>query len=154
MKSNNQSWATPDSVYFPLHEEFNFTLDPCADETNHKCDTYFTIEDDGLSQSWEGHTAFINPPYKYTKLWVEKACDEYIKNGVTSVLLIPARPDTKAWQEIIAPYAAQIRFLKGRIKFVGAKDPAPFPSAVVIFSTKTYFERVKFVNGKIHDDLH
>lgn len=51
-------------------------------------------------------------------------------------MLLAVRTGNKAWQEIILPYAAQIRLIKGRIKFVGAKDVAPFDSAVAIFTRK------------------
>ena len=63
--SSTDQWATPQDFFDKLNEEFHFTLDPCADASNHKCDEYFTIEDDGLSKSWKGHTVFCNP------LWEE-----------------------------------------------------------------------------------
>ena len=52
--SNSDEWATPQKIYDDLDEEFNFTLDPCASENNHKCALYFTKEQDGLSQKWGG----------------------------------------------------------------------------------------------------
>lgn len=52
--SNTDKWSTPQDFFDTLNEEFHFTLDPCADETNHKCDTYFTKEQDGLLQNWGG----------------------------------------------------------------------------------------------------
>ena len=52
--SNTDLWATPQAFFDELDREFHFTLDPCANDENHKCDKYFTIEQDGLSQSWEG----------------------------------------------------------------------------------------------------
>lgn len=61
--STTDQWATPQDFFDKLNEEFNFTLDPCADHTNHKCDVYYTKEIDGLSQDWSGHTVFCNPPY-------------------------------------------------------------------------------------------
>ncbi len=146
MSSTNQTWGTPTWLFLKLHGEFVFTLDPCASNENHKCDKYFTEEQDGLSQSWKGYTVFINPPYSESKKWITKACNEFIQNNVTSVMLLPARTDTIAFQDIIAPRAAQIRFLKGRIKFEGATSGSTFPSAVVVFSEKDYDERVIFVD--------
>lgn len=49
------------------------------------------------------------------------------------VCLIPSRTDTQYWHEYIFPYASEIRFVKGRLKFSDSKDSAPFPSAVVVF---------------------
>lgn len=61
-KNSTDEWATPQDLFDKLDEEFGFNLDPCADETNHKCDRYFTMNDDGLSKSWGGGTeCFVIP---------------------------------------------------------------------------------------------
>ena len=52
--SNSDEWATPQALFDELNNEFNFNLDVCATEENHKCETYFTKEEDGLSQNWGG----------------------------------------------------------------------------------------------------
>lgn len=51
-------WATPQDFFDKLNDEFNFTLDPCADENNHKCEKYFTKEQDGLKQDWSGEREY------------------------------------------------------------------------------------------------
>ena len=134
--SRTEEWGTPQDLFDKLNDEFGFTLDPCANEENHKCNKYFTIEDDGLKQDWSNDVVFMNPPYgREIGKWVEKAYKESLKGAVV-VCLIPARTDTRYWHNYIFPYAKDIRFLKGRLKFVkGNKigDAAPFPSAVVIF---------------------
>ena len=131
--SNTNEWSTPPALYKELDREFNFTLDPCATKENAKCDNYFTKEDDGLKQSWDGHAVFMNPPYgRVIGKWVKKAYNESI-NGSIVVCLIPARTDTSYWHKYVFPYA-EIRFIKGRVRFgLGLKD-APFPSAVAIFN--------------------
>lgn len=53
--SKSNEWATPQDFYDVLNEEFDFTLDPCATDENHKCDNYFTQEMDGLKQDWGGN---------------------------------------------------------------------------------------------------
>lgn len=53
-RSDSDEWETPDELFDRLNSEFHFTLDACANSDNHKCDRYFTIEDDGLEQSWGG----------------------------------------------------------------------------------------------------
>lgn len=50
--SKTDAWATPKAFFRELDEEFHFNLDPCADEFNHKCDRYFTVKENGLSQDW------------------------------------------------------------------------------------------------------
>lgn len=132
--SKTDDWYTPQYLFDALNDEFHFDLDPCADETNHKCDLYYTREQDGLKQDWSGKRAFINPPYgKEVSLWVKKAYDEVLFGDCDlAVLLIAARTDTKYFHEYIY-HKAEIRFLKGRIKFGGAKNAAPFPSMIVIY---------------------
>lgn len=131
--SNTDNWATPQNFFDELNSEFHFNLDPCANEENHKCETYFTKEDDGLSQNWGGNCVFCNPPYgREIGKWVEKSYIESQKENTTVVMLIPARTDTKWFHEFIYG-KAEIRFIKGRLKFGDSKNSAPFPSMVVIF---------------------
>lgn len=128
--SETDQWATPQDFFDKLNEEFSFTLDPCADEINHKCEKYFTKDMDGLKQSWEGERVFCNPPYgKEIKRWVKKAAES---NAEIVVMLIPARTDTSYFHEYIYK-KAEIRFIKGRLKFGENKNSAPFPSMLVIF---------------------
>lgn len=61
--SKSELWATPQTFFDKLNEEFHFTLDPCATAENAKCERYFTAQEDGLSQDWGGQTVFCNPPY-------------------------------------------------------------------------------------------
>lgn len=131
-KSNN--WSTPQEFYDRLNKEFHFTLDPCADEHNHKCDKYFTIDQDGLSQSWAGESVFCNPPYgKEIAKWVCKCFTEVYQGKChTAVMLIPSRTDTKWFHDYIY-HKAEVRFIRGRLKFGGVKQSAPFPSMIVIY---------------------
>ena len=135
--SKTDKWSTPQSFFDELDKEFNFTLDPCADEFNHKCKKYFTEEQDGLIQDWSGETVFCNPPYgnKETGLWTKKCYEESLKPNTTVVLLIPARTDRKSFHDYIYG-KAEIRFIKGRLKFGEGKNTAPFPSIVVVFGKK------------------
>lgn len=134
--SERDRWETPKAFYESLDNEFHFTLDPCADEKNHKCEMYFTKQQDGLLQDWGGHTVFCNPPYgnKETGMWTQKCYEEAQKQGTTVVLLIPARTDRRSFHDYIyGKPNVEIRFVKGRLKFGDGKNAAPFPSMVVIF---------------------
>ncbi len=132
--SKTDQWATPQGFFDELNKEFGFTLDPCADEFNHKCDKYFTKEQDGLSQSWANEVVFCNPPYgREIPHWVKKCFDEVHSGGCPcAVMLIPARTDTKYFHQYIYKQA-EIRFIKGRLKFGDSTNSAPFPSMVVVF---------------------
>lgn len=52
--SKSNEWTTPQEFFDKLNEEFNFNLDPCSTDENHKCDRYFTKKQDGLKQDWGG----------------------------------------------------------------------------------------------------
>jgi site-specific DNA-methyltransferase (adenine-specific) len=130
--SASDNWATPQDLFNKLNAQYGpFTLDVCASPQNHKCPIYFTQEQDGLSQKWEGKV-WMNPPYGRTiGLWMKKAL-EASQQGATVVCLVPARTDTNWWHD----YAMKghITFIRGRLKFGGHKHNAPFPSAIVVFS--------------------
>lgn len=130
--SNTDVWATPQDLFDKLNSEFNFSLDPCALPSNAKCSQYFTPDDDGLKQDWAPHTVFCNPPYgKEISLWVKKCWQESLK-GATVVALIPARTDTAYFHDFVLG-KAEIRFIRGRLKFGGAKNSAPFPSMLAVY---------------------
>lgn len=57
--SNTDNWSTPQHVFDELNDEFHFNLDPCADNQNHKCDKFYTKEDNGLLQDWGGDEGFL-----------------------------------------------------------------------------------------------
>ena len=123
-------WSTPQDFYDELNARFNLTLDPCATDENHKTAKYYTIQDDGLSQDWSGERVFMNPPYgREIGKWVEKAAT----SNTLVVCLLPARTDTRWWHDFIQDKASEVRFIKGRLKFGGSKNSAPFPSVVVVF---------------------
>jgi phage N-6-adenine-methyltransferase len=133
--SEDLTWETPPEIFALLDKEFNFTLDPCCVKATAKCETYFTPEDDGLAQSWEGHTVFMNPPYgREIGPWMHKAAEESALNGLTVVCLVPSRTDPKWWHDTVMQYNADVRFVRGRLKFGTSESGAPFSSAIVIFA--------------------
>lgn len=136
LSSGKDDWETPPDLFRKWNCEFHFTLDACATESNAKCKRFYTPEQNGLNQDWQGETVWCNPPYSPKKpgqaAWIEKCHDEAQKPGTVCVMLIPARTDTKAFHRYIY-HEAEIRFLPGRIKFVGATRNAPFPCMLVIF---------------------
>lgn len=122
--ASHKSWEypTPTLFYEELNKEFHFDFDPCP----------LGGDKDGRSTlfcSWKGKRVFCNPPYgpqipDFLRRWNE---------AVLAVFLVPARTDTKWFHEIALPHAKEIRFIRGRLKFGGSTNPAPFPSMVLIF---------------------
>lgn len=126
--SKTDLWETPQDFFDKLNEEFHFTLDVCAIPENAKCEKYYTPEQDGLAQPWKG-VVWCNPPYgRKIGEWVQKAAE----SNCTVVMLLPARTDTRWFHDYIYG-KAEIRFVKGRLKFGGSCNSAPFPSMVVVF---------------------
>jgi phage N-6-adenine-methyltransferase len=152
--SDSSEWSTPTDFFDNLNKEWDFNLDPCATKENAKCETYYTKEQDGLKQDWHcvrynpeykspylrnPGRVFCNPPYgKEIGQWVKKAVAE-VQNGNADVvvMLLPARTDTRWFQDYVLPYASEIDFIRGRLKFGGSKNSAPFPSVVVVFKEIT-----------------
>jgi len=141
--SKTDQWATPQDFFDELNQEFKFTLDVAADQSNHKCDHYFNKEMNGLAQSWQtAGGAFCNPPYgREIGQWVKKAYEES-RSGQLVVMLLPARTDTKWFHDYILG-KAEVRFVRGRLKFGDSKNAAPFPSMVVIYNGEKWSDQTK-----------
>ena len=131
--SKTDLWETPIDFFREWDEKFHFDLDVCANADNAKCATFFSPEQDGLKQNWGGggYICWMNPPYgRKIGDWVRKAYEESMR-GATVVCLLPARTDTKWWHDYCM--RGEITFIRGRLKFGGSANSAPFPSAVVVF---------------------
>lgn len=129
--SKTDLWETPKDFFDKLDAEFRFNLDVCALPENAKCAAFYSPDVDGLSQPWYGR-CWCNPPYgRQVGRWVAKAAQSAAE-GATVVMLLPARTDT-AWFHDYIYGRAEVRFVRGRLKFGGSRNSAPFPSMVVIF---------------------
>jgi len=129
--SKSSDWETPQDLYDALNEEFGFTCDVAANAENAKHVNYIDEQQDALIVPWEG-VCWCNPPYsRKVWRWLAKAHEETFR-GVTTVMLLPARTSNE-WFHRYVYNKYPIRFIRGRLQFVGAKSSAPFPSMVVIF---------------------
>jgi len=132
LSSARHDWETPKAFFDVLNSEFAFTLDAAASDENALCNHFFTEADDALTRMWLG-TVFLNPPYgPGIGKWVKKAYEESQRYAARVVMLIPARTETRWWHSYVM-HAAEIRLIKGRLRFSGMTINAPFPSAVVVF---------------------
>lgn len=133
--SATNEWHTPQPLFDQLNAEFGFETDLAATAENAKCANFFTLEDDALAQEWRG-VCWLNPPYgRAIRHFIKKAW-EASQAGATVVCLVPARTDTSYWHDYVLGGGAEVRYIRGRVKFVradGFSAPAPFPSAIVIF---------------------
>lgn len=135
--SASVEWETPQDLFDRLNAKYHFTLDVCATPENAKCKMFFTKEDDGLARKWTGERVWCNPPYgRGVDQWVQRCgfAKQHAPDWAPefAVMLLPARTDTRWWHDYVIPYG-KVEFLRGRLKFGGHKNSAPFPSAVVMF---------------------
>lgn len=127
-------WCTPTRLFENLNKEFNFNLDAAASEENSRCEFYIDEQQDALKQDWwaTDMSIWLNPPYSKCKEFLKKVVDHAEWNKI--VCLVPARTDTLWWHEYVMPYAVEVRFIKGRLKFAGAENGAPFPSVIIVYN--------------------
>ncbi|MHB9293729.1 hypothetical protein Holit_02859 [Hollandina sp. SP2] len=131
MSSKTDMWATPQWLFDTLNNQYHFCLDVCAVEENAKCERFFSPEEDGLKQQWEG-VCWMNPPYGRGIIqWVKKAYESSLEGAVV-VALLPARTDT-AWFWEYVYHKARIEFIRGRLKFGDSTGAAPFPSMIAVW---------------------
>ena len=137
---NHNDWATPDYVLKELDKEFKFDFDPCP--------LHNDLEKwDGLREDWSGTSVFLNPPYnrKVKEAFIHKAVEESRK-GKTIVMLLPVSTSTKIFHEVILKHAAEIRFIRKRIKFKGmntkgeyvSDKPPMHDSMIIVFKANPY----------------
>ena len=135
--SSFMEWETPQELFNKVNKEFNFDIDVCASAENTKCSKYYSIQDNGLEQTWSG-VCWCNPPYGREIIkWVKKAYESSLEGAVV-VMLIPARTDTKWFHQYVYG-KAELRFIKGRTKFKKngkVLNSSTFPSMLVIFNKK------------------
>ena len=118
MTSDRSDWETPRELFDRLDRFWHFDLDVASTDENALCAEHFTKEQDGLAQSWSGHRVWCNPPYgRGIGEWCRKAYEE-TRDGVTLVvMLIPARTDTSWYHDWIQGRAAEVKFLRGRLRY-------------------------------------
>jgi len=134
LSSARRDWNTPLNVLELVRAIDTIGLDPCGNATSLVQPTVeYRIDrgQDGLALPWtDPGLVFCNPPYgRGIGAWTKRASELWVKQGVESILLVPARTDAKWWQDTIRH--AVICFWRGRLRFVGAPAPAPFPSALL-----------------------
>jgi phage N-6-adenine-methyltransferase len=134
-RHKSDEWETPQELFDELDREFHFTTDLAALPHNAKCARFFSPGDDALTRHWEG-VCWLNPPYgAKLRHWMKKAYDS-AQAGAIVVCLLPARTDSRWWHDYVLPYA-EIRYIRGRVKFNGVSNSAPFPSVIVVFKKNT-----------------
>jgi hypothetical protein len=140
LSSERADWNTPANVLDLVRQVAPIELDPCSNEGSIVGATVEYRHDcgqDGLALGWGVRgLAFVNPGYgRGIGAWVEKCAAVALQHCDTTeiIALLPARPDTAWWQEHVVT-ADAVCFWRGRLTFLGAPHPAPFPSALAFWS--------------------
>lgn len=134
-RNEHREYAVAPELFGPLMKEFQFTLDAAASGTNAQCKKFFTKKDNALLQSWGKGNVWCHAPRENLAAWVRKAY-EASKQGATVVMLLPVQTSAKWFHEIILRNRAEIRFIRGRLKFVrpdGSRSTPFFDSMLVVF---------------------
>ncbi len=121
-KNIRDLWQTPKEIFNTLHDEFRFTCDVAASDTNHLCPAWYTEKDTSLLQIW-GVSNWCNPPYSNIIPWVNKAIEQH-KLGKTTVMLVPADTSVK-WFKKAYNSCNEVRFISGRIAFINSDTQKP-----------------------------
>ena len=136
------TWTTPNEIFnFAQSKWGTFTLDAAANSFNSKVSNFISESQDALKTSWNSNNTWLNPPYgRQMPKFIQRALNQ-VREGNTDrvVCLIASRTDTKIFQEVIFPYASELYFIKGRIKFLknGEKvQGANFASVFVVFDQR------------------
>jgi hypothetical protein len=117
-----QSWSTPPELIRDLTLEFGVLYDPCPINGT-----------GGLEKDWPGKV-FVNPPFNTIPLWLSKAAQELEKRTDLCVFLLPSRTDRPWFHDVVLKHA-EIRWIRGRVKFCGATTNPPFACFIAIFRT-------------------
>ncbi|ANJ96160.1 DNA N-6-adenine-methyltransferase [Serratia plymuthica] len=138
----SDEWRTPRRAYENLHREFTFTVDAAASAENALHSNFWTAETDALSQCWEGHTVFCNPPYSM--------CGEFLTKGKEAdcgVFIIPARTQATYFLDHVFanPYCHEIRWCHRGMRFIPASgvtqtrqfNRAPLPVCIVVYRNES-----------------
>lgn len=117
--SGNNEWYTPADIIEAARKVLGtITLDPAssaiANETV-KAKTFYTAEDDGLIQDWDGENIWLNPPY--ASGLIEKFVDKLLASDFTQAIVLVNNATDTEWFSRLAERADVIVFPKGRVKF-------------------------------------
>lgn len=150
VNSQSVDWCTPQKYVDAVKRVFGgrIALDPCSNEWSIvAADMEYSLpEHDGLRESWDFPTIYINPPYgadkerrTTIKHWLYKCADAHKHYGAEVLALVPVATNTRHWKEYVWGRATAVCFLYDtRLRFlVEGKDEgkgAPMSCAMIYWN--------------------
>lgn len=154
----SQSWGTPPK-YVNAVKRFwggHISLDPCSNAYSivHADEEYCLPYKDGLKESWNRPTIYVNPPYgadrergTTIKDWLARCSDANERFKSEVIALIPVAPNTSHWKKYVFGKASSICFLYDtRLRFlengIDTGKGAPMACCLVYWGNETmrFFE--------------
>ena len=171
VNSKSQAWGTPKKYVDAVGRFFNdrISLDPCSNEfsiVNAETE-YLLPENDGLKESWNFPTIYVNPPYgadrergTTIKNWLAKCALANEKFNSEVLALVPIAANTGHWKQSVFGKASAVCFLYDtRLKFLenglDVGKGAPMACSMLYWGNnykRFYDEFIKF--GAVIDLTH
>lgn len=156
--SQSQDWCTPRKYVETIRVFFGgmIDLDPCSNKFSivDAHTEYKLPKKDGLKESWDFDTVFVNPPYGRAKNsqtsiydWFEKCYEAHKEYGSEVLALVPVATNTSHWKEFVFGKARAVCFLSDtRLKFLvnGSEDNKGAPMSCCMIYWGKHFD--KFLN--------
>lgn len=121
--SGNNDWYTPEEYIEAARLVLGvIELDPASSDVAQesvKAESYYTIDDDGLVQDWNGKV-WLNPPYARQVIdkFVDKLVEEYLAGNVKEAILLTNNSADTRWWHLAASESSALVNTRGRIKFL------------------------------------
>ena len=134
MESLSQEHGTPDEIFNPLNDEFNFDIDLCATDENALLPRYYTKKQDLFKQEIK-ESGWANIEFVKAKKFAKFFHEQSLKFGSTIVMLCTVKSNTNWWRDYVMT-SKEVRFINGKVYFKGENNTQGlrFPCAIVIFS--------------------
>lgn len=133
MSDTSDEYPTKPDLWRPISDALGgFDVDPASGcESTPIADTCYTVEDDGLSQTWDGRV-WLNPPFSDKTQWYRKAVNE-LNAGNAEIVVALAPVDTSTqWYHNWFSQADVICWLEGRNWYESSGSPS-FNTMVGVF---------------------
>ena len=146
----SQEWGTPEKYVKAVRSVFGgkIALDPCSNEysiVQAKVE-YNLPKQDGLKESWNFPTIYVNPPYGLDKErrtsiknWLQKCAMAHEQFGSEVLALVPVATNTGHWKKYVFGKASAVCFLYDKFLVNGGNGGKGAPMSCAMIYWGRYF---------------